>query len=102
MKTIELSSGAVVARLRITVMITRYDLIAAVCWALAKNRKKMDRKRITEITSKLIESRGVSCFSTLFKKHGDKHSIQAESIVSRYFPDLKETPRGAVLMPGKN
>lgn len=100
MKTIPLTNGRTMFEAELSLVVTQYDLVAVVMWAIAKKRPCDSREAVVEMFKRMIEAVGTQGLvrrANRFKVH----HREAEVVVAGLFPELKPT-RAAKCEPSAN
>ncbi len=87
MEVVTLSNGSVVLEETISLLITKYDCVAAVCWAIHSNRVLNTRCQLMSLVKKMIESPGIQGVVRYANKY-KKHSTLATMLVERLCPEF--------------
>ena len=87
MTPVNLTNGSVVLETSVQLVITKYDLVAVVCWAIHTERKITSRDQVDSLVRNMIEAKGTQGVVRAATKY-KKHSREANQLVDTLYPEM--------------
>ncbi len=84
---LKLPRGGKVIKCRVTMELSRYDLIAVAIHARSQG-ERLTRSVCIQYMRRMLENYGVEWFLETFNKATDEQRVPAEEAISRLFPEL--------------
>lgn len=101
MTPINLTNGSVVLETSVQLVITKYDIVAVVCWAIHTDRKLTSRSQVDSLVLNMIEAHGTQGVVRAANKY-KKHSREATQLVDDLYPEMEGDKRTRLLQFSEN
>ena len=88
-----LSNGAVVMRVKVSHMLTHYDLVSAALFALKEGETEVTRESCVKYAKRLLREKGVDGLIEVYNTSHPSRRDEGSGIIDKLFPEMKPVPR---------
>ncbi len=93
---VRLPKGGRAIRAKVTVLLTRYDLVSTAIYAKKQGETEVTRSSCCRYLRRILEEHGVEGFISIYNRATAHERSVGENVIGNLFPELTTAPKVAV------